>query len=448
MMIEQPNSFVDIFANDVNTEFLDGAVSNGTRRLAQQDLLRALVQSNRSLKEYFDFEKGVLKTPSQLQILAQNTEQSIYTYNGDNTRKYIETIFTYIVFLVDEHLSHDALLFRLLINLHINDLYLEPSSAEYLFTELIYSTCTTKDKYECLDILIRSIMKEMNSIFNKYKSGEHYNINNVQIDYMFPGHVNRVMEKYQDEQVDLIVDRLLFNKSETPEDFLQESVASSMSGSSSSEKSFINLFSSSENEDEQSLSSRGKSSSSSYFGNLYQEEEYVSDASTISYIPSSDEDIEDDVSINVEDVEDDVSINVEDDDASSVKSTPSIASSVKSTPSIASSVKSTPSIASSAKSTPSIASSVKSTPSIASSVKSFPNSNTSSIKSNYELNTSELINQIKNIEKTQKTLDEKNCFKCNGALPNNNSYKTPIPSSNGYSMKEFCGRECMEDWSP
>ena len=112
----------DIFAKRNEPE----SVSDSIRALVREDLNRVITTSNRNLIKSFKLVPSSVKSEKQVERLVRNTESTMYKYNGDDLEKYLETQVVFLVFLTDPKLSVDFILFRFLLNVDLEDLYLEP----------------------------------------------------------------------------------------------------------------------------------------------------------------------------------------------------------------------------------------------------------------------------------------------------------------------------------
>jgi hypothetical protein len=197
-------NFSKIFTKDGQ---LNEPISDTIRSIARDDLLRAIIRSNRDLIMRFGLDRTSLKTDKELDDLVINTEQSIYNYNGQNSRNYFETLLTYMVFLTDPNLSCDALLFRFLLNLDLTDLYLETDCEYMIFSDLVYSNGDPVLKHKCLANIIQQIQNKLPPLMYDYLNNQHCT-NISPLNYRIPRNLNRDIQNYRDAQLDIIMDRL------------------------------------------------------------------------------------------------------------------------------------------------------------------------------------------------------------------------------------------------
>jgi hypothetical protein len=181
------------------------SIDETTRSLALSDLQRALLFSNRNLNELFNLD-SVLKTEQELLNIANNTEKSIYLYSA-NTQEYIENILIYILFLTDENLSKDLLLFRFFVNIDMDDLYLEPNSEELLIYEILYSDIKPINKKKILNSIISGIQQIKNDIISDYYRGDNYTPRET-LQYDIDKKSVEKIEQYQSENLNLIYKKL------------------------------------------------------------------------------------------------------------------------------------------------------------------------------------------------------------------------------------------------
>ncbi len=239
-------------------------VSDEIRVLAQDDLMRSIIHSNRELVQLHHLHTGMLKSPAQIKKLVNNTEESIFIYNGADIQKYVESMLTLIIFLSDFNVSKDSTLFRFLLNCDINDLYIDPSSVEILFSELLYSDIRSSTKQQILEKITAGISKCIPYMLYDYMNNQSYiHINTVQ--YTIPKEVRHKIKRYRDYHLPTILSQLkLNNESNNTDD------GSIYSAISSSAKSIIGLF------------SGGESSASSSKTSVHNDaEDYDSDFSSI-----------------------------------------------------------------------------------------------------------------------------------------------------------------------
>lgn len=210
MTTDTPKSFTDIFA-DISSEspedFLQLPISDTTRLLVRNDLHKSLLKSNANLRRTFDFTPNMLKASQELFEIGQNTEESIYRYHSSSTRDYLETVLTFILFLTDPKLSSDSILFRILINIDIDDLYVDPISPDFLFTELFYSK---SDPY-MKQLIFSQILKQINSQLPKlaYDYQHQQPVSSLTVlKYTYPKQLKTAMENYRKRNFFEIIDNL------------------------------------------------------------------------------------------------------------------------------------------------------------------------------------------------------------------------------------------------
>lgn len=203
-------TLVDIFTDNVVKK--PKVVSNEIRQLAREDLQIAVLKSNRDLRSKYEMPKTCLKNIDEIRFLVANTEESVFSENGRDFEKYIESVLTYILFLSDKNLSLDSIIFRFLINIDINDMYINPDCAEILFADLIYSTCSYSEKYKCINQVITEIKNRIPFIVNDYSNGKRYSETKC-INYSLNPKTRTSMSQYREGQLDSIF-QILFNKGE------------------------------------------------------------------------------------------------------------------------------------------------------------------------------------------------------------------------------------------
>lgn len=201
-------TLVDIFTDNVVKK--PKIVSNEIRQLAREDLQIAILKSNRDLRSKYEMPKTCLKNIDEIRFLVMNTEESIFSENGRDYEKYIESILTYILFLSDKNLSLDSIIFRFLINIDINDMYISPDCAEILFADLIYSTCSYTEKFKCINQVITEIKNRVPFIENDYSNGKRYSDTKT-INYSLNPKTRTSMSQYREGQLDSIF-QVLLNK--------------------------------------------------------------------------------------------------------------------------------------------------------------------------------------------------------------------------------------------
>jgi hypothetical protein len=226
-------NFAEIFDESTSElEYID-PVPNSVRVLVRDDLQRAITVSNRDLIERYGLSKNALKSDSEIEKLAYNTEKSMYKYNGEVLKDYVETQLTFLVFLLDKYLSSDFVLFRFLINIDIDDIYLEPDCPELLFSDMLYSAGDPLDKHHVRKEIIEEISKRLPHILYDYIN-EQNSTNIASLKYSIPKELNEEMERYRDSQLDRIIERLGISYA----DSISSSSSESDSDSDSSDGSY------------------------------------------------------------------------------------------------------------------------------------------------------------------------------------------------------------------
>jgi hypothetical protein len=195
-------TLAEIFSDETTTRTTD-KVTQEIRELAVADLLRAILKSNRNLIERYEIDEDFLKSDAEIELIVKNTESTVYRENGSCLTKYLETILTYILFLTDSVLSEDAVIFRFLVNIDINDLYINPDCAEVLFADLAYTSCSVRDKYKCFTQIVSEIQKRVPYIRNSYLNNQNY-MNSISMNYSIKPEIRKNIIVYRDKQLENI----------------------------------------------------------------------------------------------------------------------------------------------------------------------------------------------------------------------------------------------------
>lgn len=200
--LAQPTpSFEQLFA----PEWARDKPSARIRDLARADLQRALASSNRDLDRTYGIPSALLKTPADLDALARDTEESMYV--SLDADAYTETLATFLAFLADPRLARDALLFRLLVNTQVTDLFLEPNVERLLFGELVFADASPAHKTRVWDQLLPQISDRAMRLRTAYLGGQ----NVPQLDpltYTIPRALKNAMNAYRDDQIDRFVESM------------------------------------------------------------------------------------------------------------------------------------------------------------------------------------------------------------------------------------------------
>jgi hypothetical protein len=253
-------------------------VEDEVRVLAYDDLLRALIQSNRDLVQTYQLRTGLLKSSSQLRALAQNTERSVFAYNGTDIKTYAESVLTLLIALTDPSVARHAVLFRFLANAELDDLFLGPSSVEILFAELCYADVRPSVRHYALDKVAQGIARCVPFVLYDYMNGQPYtHLNGVQLSV--PRIAVHAMTKYREQHLGAIKARLTLNAREAGYESDAVSVASSSAPSSASSSSVVSQVS-------RAVSS-ALGSASDFFGRLFGEESGSSSGTSVSRAGSS-----------------------------------------------------------------------------------------------------------------------------------------------------------------
>lgn len=227
-------SFVELFKDEPSqtrsVSPSSAAVSPATRDLAQEDLYRALLKSNANLSREGDLDRRLLKGKDELRLMAVTTEESIFDEHAYDLQKYTETVYTYLAFLLDESLSNDAVLFRVLLNMDIDDLYKNKATTQLIFSELFYAPCETKDKYKCLLDVLTQIEQGVRHLRDRYEKGQQFT-RRINLNYSIPTKVRRAMTKFQNEQLDNLLDKLLSYERVNPDEYMSDVGSSGIEGS-------------------------------------------------------------------------------------------------------------------------------------------------------------------------------------------------------------------------
>lgn len=198
--------------NDVlgqhKSELLDQKVPSYVRILARDDLLRAVNYSNVNLAKKYGLDKSVLKSDTELYNLVDNTEKTMFYYNGERLRTYLESLLTYLYFLTDTKLSNEALLFRFLINLEITDMFIDPNSAEMLFSELVYCNGSSLDKDKLLKNIANQILRQLAHIFYFYSHEQHCT-SLPSLQYTVSRSLLHDMNEYREDQLEKIIEKFI-----------------------------------------------------------------------------------------------------------------------------------------------------------------------------------------------------------------------------------------------
>ena len=251
-------------------------VSDSVRSLAYDDLLHAVIHSNRNLERKQYMSKSLLKSADQVRSLVENTEESIYSYNGYSMQKYIESILTLLIFLNDKTVSNDSILFRMLLNSDLDDLY--TTSSELLFPEILYSDIKPSSKEEIINNIINGITNCVPNIIYDYVNGQHY-VHCKKIRYSISSTTKDKIKTYRKLHMKNIVQQI---QDKPPDDLI--SIGSNASSRVSSRVS--STRSSNFSQSLLSTISKKMSESGSYFGRLFgtgssSDEGYQSDYSSI-----------------------------------------------------------------------------------------------------------------------------------------------------------------------
>jgi hypothetical protein len=182
-------------------------LSSSIRLLAVDDLIRAIHLSNKKLSEEFQIDCRFLKNDSTIERLVINTEETMFKYSLD-IETYFETLTALLIFLSDKKLSQDAVLFRFLINIDIEDMFIEPDSAELLFSELFYTTGFENEKKQVLDTIISQIDKRVEQVMYDYANGNRVVTCIAPLRYKIPQSLQVAIDQYRDEQLEIVLDRL------------------------------------------------------------------------------------------------------------------------------------------------------------------------------------------------------------------------------------------------
>jgi len=222
-------------------------VQPNMRLLARDDLQRDIIASNRRLMSDFNLPQHALKNAEEIREIVNNTEDTVYKYHGRSVQKYLETILTFIIFLTDQSLSEDALLFRFIINTkQMDDMYLNPQCAELMFSDMVYSSAKPLQKYDLMQKIIQQIRGRVPKIWDDYRNNSN-SFNLAPLDYRVPSELGRCMRVYREGQLESI-----FN-------ILQQRRHPHNSSSSSSDESSSDPDDSSSNDDDYSSASSSSS---------------------------------------------------------------------------------------------------------------------------------------------------------------------------------------------
>lgn len=176
------------------------------RMLVRRDLERCIIISNRNLIKQIHIDKKYLLNHDKLKDLIQNTEQTMYTYYGNDLLKYIETFLTILIFLTDKQLSLDALLFRLLINIDFKDILLDPNIEEILFSELFYSNADPIVKKNFITNIANQISQRIYALLHDYLRGQQF-VSIASLQYVLPKELKRNMDTYRSTKINDILSR-------------------------------------------------------------------------------------------------------------------------------------------------------------------------------------------------------------------------------------------------
>lgn len=435
-------SFADIFKEETTLPRSTSSSFNVTpdiRSLACDDLHRALCKSNRELILDGDLIPEMLKTDDELLLLTTNTEEAIFREHATSPRKYIETIYTYLAFLLDRNLSNDAVLFRFMLNMEMNNMYSNTNTVQLIFSELFYAPYNVADKYKHLLRVLNAIEENVDSVLQYYTIGKNYT-RRVALSYTTPAKLQKAMSKFQEEQIDNLLAKLMEYKRITPDDF----VGSIDSGSQDSNLSLEHLFGGSDdNSDNMTLEG--------ILSDASEEDEY----SERSVPVEPEEDEYSDRSVPAEPEEDEYSersipVEREEDEYSEASNhsertpkAPSVVSDLTSlldqmqspsSPSPRSPSPRSPSSSSPSSPSPRLPTPRSPSPSLSPSPRS-PSPRSPSPSPSLSLSS------VPHLHSSGK------CESCNAPV-NLTSYRTPVMTNDAVYTKSFCGWECMEKWNP
>lgn len=409
-------SLAEIFKDTSISDKLDGAVASPIRNLARDDLYKAITESNRELVRTYKLDPKSLKSDREIEELVSNTEKSIFKYNGNNTKDYLETVLTFLVFLTDKYLMKDAVLFRFLLNVELKDLFIDHDSAEPLFGDLIYCKGDISSKHRCRVDIVNQIEEKLMDILYDYLNGQHYTAKEP-LRYNIPTSLAKQMTRYRNIQLDKILRDMIFDDDAGSSSGDENSYDSD----GSSVPSIAQLFSDDESiameSDGSHMSSNSKSSKSAHNSN----------------VPSSSEsDMDSDLLSESSELSD------ESDDSDIDEPTRGESESGSESDNIPQSIESG-SIPASIETIDSIESAKK-----IASIISVPQSSTSSTSSNASNSSSTSKSSAGNREKTG---DKILCDYCKTKYFTH-SYRTPVIEKKEVHFKYFCSMKCMETWVP
>ncbi len=176
------------------------------RALVKEDLYNALVESNRRLQKQFHLKSGILKSNSELNDIVYNTEETMFNLNTD-IQEYFETVTVFLIFLRDKQLSEDALLFRFLINIDLDDLYMNPETHEIIFSDLVYCNGDPIQKRHLFKNIIQQIQRRVQDVSDAYMNGKHCSFISP-ISYYIDSQLKKDMDNYRQSQLARIMQEL------------------------------------------------------------------------------------------------------------------------------------------------------------------------------------------------------------------------------------------------
>lgn len=184
-------------------------ITSSLRDLVKQDLYKVLVLSNQDLKN--DYSLTELKSLDKLHELVVKTEETVYSVYKHEYTNYIETMGTFILFLNDQKLKYDFTLFRFMLNIDIENMYLDIDSPDIIISELAYCNGDPITKKTVWETIYKQLSKELEFILSCYNE-ERTCLNVPSLKYTLPPQLQKLMRTYQEEKIDRILSRLYVDK--------------------------------------------------------------------------------------------------------------------------------------------------------------------------------------------------------------------------------------------
>ena len=183
-------------------------ITRAIRNLVVEDLFKSLCKSNKQIEKDAQVPPDMLKSAVLLFSMAQQTEQSLYNLLQKSPDCYFENAVFLLYLLNDPVLSKQlGMTFRLLLNLHFKDLFVDPHTNSYL-ADIIYASISQKQKNNIINNILLQIKQRTHITKDEYLKGYHFECTNP-LKCNLPKNVKKNIHDTQAQQIMFLRQQIL-----------------------------------------------------------------------------------------------------------------------------------------------------------------------------------------------------------------------------------------------